>query len=78
MTSQPIRNHVVFHMITPKNAALLIIDYQPHQVSSIVSMDHRTLVSNIVAASMCELQRDWARTETVQPLRELLFTLESR
>jgi len=76
MTSQPIRNHVEDHLITPKNAALLIIDY--HQVSSIVSMDHRTLVSNIVAASMCELQRDWARTETVQPLRELLFTLEGR
>jgi hypothetical protein len=27
---------------------------------------------------MCELQRDWARTETVQPLREILFALEGR
>src|SRR5260370_18620221 len=49
MTSQPIRDQVEDHLITPKNAALLIIDYQPPQVSSIVSMDHRTLVSNIVA-----------------------------
>src|SRR3989442_7013980 len=51
MTSQPIRDQVEDHLITPKNAALLIIDYQPPQVSSIVSMDHRTLVSNIVATA---------------------------
>ena len=51
MTSQPIRDQVEDHLITPKNAALLIIDYQPPQVSSIVSMDHRTLVGNIVAVA---------------------------
>ena len=43
------RDPVEDHLITPKNAALLIIDYQPTQVSSIASMDHRTLVANIVA-----------------------------
>src|SRR5258708_38606293 len=51
MTSQPIRDQVEDHLITPKNAALLIIDYQPPQVSSIVSMDHRTSVTNIVATA---------------------------
>src|SRR2546430_12441322 len=51
MTSQPMRDQVEDHLITPKNAALLIIDYQPPQVSSIVSMDHRTLVANIVAVA---------------------------
>jgi nicotinamidase-related amidase len=51
MTSQPIRDQVEDHLITPKNAALIIIDYQPTQVSSIVSMDHRTLVANIVAVA---------------------------
>ncbi len=51
MASQPIRDQVEDHLITPKNSALLIIDYQPPQVSSIVSMDHRTLVSNIVAVA---------------------------
>src|SRR3989440_11077296 len=51
MTSQPIRDQVEDHLLTPKNAALLIIDYQPPQVSSIVSMDHRTLVANIVATA---------------------------
>src|SRR5258708_24502245 len=51
MTSQPIRDQVEDHLITPKNSALIIIDYQPPQVSSIVSMDHRTLVANIVAVA---------------------------
>src|SRR5881275_2652523 len=51
MTSQPIHDQVEDHLLTPKNAALLIIDYQPPQVSSIVSMDHRTLVANIVATA---------------------------
>jgi hypothetical protein len=36
MTSQPIRDQVEDHLLTQKNAALLIIDYQPLQVSSIV------------------------------------------
>jgi nicotinamidase-related amidase len=51
MTSQPIRDQVDDHLITPKNAALLIIDYQPTQVSSIASIDHLTLVANIMAVA---------------------------
>ena len=51
MTSQPIRDQVEDHLLTPKNSALLIIDYQPLQVSSIASMDRRTLVTNIVAVA---------------------------
>jgi nicotinamidase-related amidase len=51
MTSQPIRDQVDDHLITPKNAALIIIDYQPPQVSSIASIDHLTLVANIVAVA---------------------------
>jgi nicotinamidase-related amidase len=51
MTSQPIRDQVEDHLLTPKNSTLIIIDYQPPQVSSIVSMDHLTLVSNIVATA---------------------------
>lgn len=51
MTSQPIRDQLKDHLITPKNAALIIIDYQPLQVASIVSMDHRTLVENMVAVA---------------------------
>lgn len=35
-------------MLTPKNAALIVIDYQPRQVSSSISMDRQLLVDNIV------------------------------
>jgi nicotinamidase-related amidase len=36
------------HLLTPQNAALLVIDYQPTQVRSIQSRDRRSLVSNAV------------------------------
>jgi len=48
MTSLPIREQVNDHLLTPKNATLIIIDFQPVQVSSIASMDRRLLVDNIV------------------------------
>src|SRR5579864_1291808 len=51
MTSQPIRDQVEDHLLTPKNAALIIIDFQTPQVSAVFSMDHLTLVSNIVATA---------------------------
>jgi hypothetical protein len=39
MTSAPIRDPLADHLITPQNAALLLIDYQPAQVASVRSMD---------------------------------------
>jgi nicotinamidase-related amidase len=48
MASEPIRDPIKDHLLTPKNSALIIIDYQPIQVSSVASMDRRTLVQNIV------------------------------
>jgi nicotinamidase-related amidase len=51
MTSQPIRDQVEDHLITPKNAALLIIDYQPNQLSAVASIEHVALVANIVAVA---------------------------
>jgi nicotinamidase-related amidase len=51
MTSQPIRNPVQDHLLTPQNCALLLIDYQPVQVTSVASMDRRTLVANVVAVA---------------------------
>lgn len=47
MTSQPVRDQLQDHLLTPKNCALIIIDYQPIQVTSVASMDRRTLVTNI-------------------------------
>jgi nicotinamidase-related amidase len=51
MMSQPVRSPIDDHLLTPQNCALLIIDYQPLQVTSIASMDRRTLVANIVAVA---------------------------
>jgi len=49
MTSAPVRNPVQNHLLTPQNVALVIIDYQPVQVSSVASRSKRELVANIVA-----------------------------
>ena len=38
-------------MLTPQNCALLVIDYQPIQVTSVASRDRRELVNNIVAVA---------------------------
>lgn len=38
-------------MLTPQNAALVIIDFQPVQVTSIASMERRELVANITAVA---------------------------
>lgn len=48
MSSLPIRDPESDHLLTPKNAALLIIDYQPVQVNSINSMDRKQLIDNIM------------------------------
>ncbi len=42
MASEPIRDSAKDHLITSKNSALIIIDYQPVQVNSIASMDRRS------------------------------------
>jgi nicotinamidase-related amidase len=51
MTSQPIRDPSKDHLLTPQNSALIIIDYQPVQVTSIASMDRRALVTNVVCVA---------------------------
>jgi nicotinamidase-related amidase len=48
MASAPIRDPAKDHLLTPKNSALLIIDYQPVRVNSIASMDRQLLINNIV------------------------------
>ena len=49
MTSLPIRDSVADHLITPENSALVLIDYQPTQFSSVRSMDPALLLDNIVS-----------------------------
>jgi nicotinamidase-related amidase len=51
MTSEPIRDPVTDHLLTPQNAALVVIDYQPSQVQAVTSMDRDLLVDNIVSVA---------------------------
>ena len=47
MTSFPRRDPVEDELLTPENSALLVIDYQPTQITSIESMNHHDLIQNI-------------------------------
>ena len=51
MTSEPIRDPVTDQLLTPQNAALVVIDYQPSQIQSVRSIDHDLLVDNIVSVA---------------------------
>jgi nicotinamidase-related amidase len=51
MTSLPVRDPAQDNLLTPKNSALIIIDYQPVQVNSIASMDRQLLITNIVGVA---------------------------
>jgi nicotinamidase-related amidase len=51
MTSEPIRDPVTDQLLTPQNAALVVIDYQPSQIQAVRSIDHDLLVDNIVSVA---------------------------
>jgi nicotinamidase-related amidase len=48
MSSSVIRDPLADHLITPQNAALILIDYQPSQFATVRSMDPELLLKNIV------------------------------
>ena len=49
MASLPVRDPVGDHLLTPKNSALVLIDYQPPQFSAVRSIDPELLRENIVS-----------------------------
>jgi nicotinamidase-related amidase len=49
MTSESVRDPIADHLLTPRNAALVVIDYQPSQLRAMTSMDQELLVDNIVS-----------------------------
>jgi nicotinamidase-related amidase len=49
MASAPVRDQLGDHLITPQNAALVVIDYQPSQFATVRSMDADLLRKNIVS-----------------------------
>jgi len=48
-SSRPIRDQIGDHHITPKNSAVVVIDYQPSQVAGVRSMDRDLLLKNGVS-----------------------------
>ena len=51
MTSTPRRDPRADQLITPENAALLVIDYQPAQVGTVRSMDQQLLMKNVLSTA---------------------------
>jgi nicotinamidase-related amidase len=49
MAGTVIRDPAGDHLLTPQNAALLVIDYQPSQFAAVRSMDPELLLENIVS-----------------------------
>ena len=48
MTSQPVRDPLTDHLLTPANSALAVIDYQPSQIEAVRSIDHDLLLKNVI------------------------------
>jgi nicotinamidase-related amidase len=45
------RDPVTDQLLTPQNAALVVIDYQPSQFQTVTSIDHQVLTDNIVSVA---------------------------
>ena len=46
-----IRDQIGDHLLTPKNSALVVIDYQPSQLVGVRSMDRDLLLKNVVSTA---------------------------
>ena len=46
------RDPVTDHLLTPRNSALVVIDYQPSQVQTVTSIDQKLLADNIVSVAL--------------------------
>jgi nicotinamidase-related amidase len=49
VTSQPIRDPIADHLLTPQNSAFLFIDYQPPQFSAVKSMNRDLMMKNAIS-----------------------------
>lgn len=89
MSSFPERDPKEDHLLTPENAALIIIDYQPTQINSINSMSRAKLIENIVIvaklANVFKLPvilstvnlKNGRNKDTIDPLKEVLGNIPS-
>jgi nicotinamidase-related amidase len=51
MANENMRNPITDHLLTPQNAALVVIDYQASQVQTTRSIERDLLVANIVSVA---------------------------
>jgi nicotinamidase-related amidase len=49
VASAPVRDPLADNLLTPQNAAMVVIDYQPSQFNAVRSMDTGLLLKNIVS-----------------------------
>lgn len=74
MSSEPIRDPVKDHLLTPENAAFIIIDDQPVQVKSIASMDRPLLIAPLSIlgkmSNSARLSKQPAARSSFQPRTE--------
>jgi nicotinamidase-related amidase len=88
MTSQPTRDPVHDHLLTPQNAALVLIDYQDAQINSI-PVDPDTYIPNVVALAKAGMlyelpivlstinHSNGVNGDTIPQLREVLGNVRS-
>ena len=69
MTSVPIRDPLADHLITPQNAALIVVDYQQNQFRSVRSMDSDLQLENVV--STAKLAQLFGRSEVIRVREQL-------
>ena len=48
MASEPKRNPLTDHLLTPENSVLIVIDYQQEMLDNVRSIDHDRLTNNVV------------------------------
>jgi nicotinamidase-related amidase len=49
MASLPVRDPIGDHLLTPQNAVMVVVDYQPFQFAGVQSVDRDLLLENIVS-----------------------------
>ena len=88
MTSKPTRDQLHDHLLTPQNAALVLIDYQDAQINSI-PVDPDTYIPNVVALAKAGMlyelpivlstinHGNGVNGDTIPQLREVLVDVSS-
>ena len=70
-----VRDPAKDHLLTPQNSVLVIIDYQPVQVS-LRRLEQAGGKPTSWVQLICELRRDWNRKATLPGFADILFAVE--